>query len=381
MTPKRALYVAIFTGMVIAGSVYAWRSLMPAAHTEVLDHRTALSSARAQAVVAGGCFWCVEADLEKYHGVISAVSGYMGGQGDNPQYTDYAERGFREVVEVTYDPTIISYENVAEYVLRHSDPTDAHGSFYDRGSAYTPALYFENDAEKKAAQRLIKKIDERGVYDSPLAVEVLPRSVFYPAEEYHQDYYKKNPLKYAYYRQGSGRDAFIEKHWGLDTVPVPTPTEHVMTVSWRTFKKPDPESLRKSLSELSYSVTQEGSTERPFTNEYDKKYDDGIYVDIVSGEPLYSSRDKYDSGTGWPSFVRPISESSVVEVAEKNFLGTRIEIRSRIADSHLGHVFSDGPPERGGLRYCMNSAALRFIPLHDMERLGYAEFVPKVTSE
>lgn len=331
-------------------------------------------------LVAGGCFWCVEADVEKYAGVLSAISGYAGGEGSAPSYEDYGDRGFREVVEVTYDPRVVSYENIAEYVLRHSDPTDGEGSFYDRGVQYAPALYYANAAEQQAAEALIERLNTQSVYERPLAVAILPNVPFYPAEEYHQDYSKKNPIKYGYYRRASGRDAFIEKHWGDNASPTPTPTI-IPSGDWQSFVKPDQAYLRATLSDIAYHVTQEEGTERPYTNEYDKHYEPGIYVDVVSGEPLYSSRDKYDSGTGWPSFVTPITADAVVEVKDIGLLYSRTEVRSRIADSHLGHVFTDGPSDKGGLRYCMNSAALRFIPLTDMERLGYGAFVARVTQE
>lgn len=329
------------------------------------------------AVFAGGCFWCVESDLEKLPEIISAVSGYTGGERHEgeppPTYEDYVGRGFREVVEVTYDPKKISYAALAEYVIKHSDPTDAGGSFGDRGSAYAPAIYYTNEAEKKEAERVIAEVNEKGVYEKPLAVQVLPRTEFFSAEEYHQDYYKKNPIRYNFYRTASGRDAFIKKHWGDDTG---VSQSGATGVSGRgDFTKPDEAALRAMLTPLQYKVTQEEGTEPPFKNEYDKNYAEGIYVDLVSGEPLFSSRDKYDSGTGWPSFVKPIAPSAVVEKVDKGFFSTRTEIRSVLADSHLGHVFPDGPKDRGGLRYCMNSAALRFVPKEKMEAEGYSDYL------
>jgi peptide methionine sulfoxide reductase msrA/msrB len=334
-------------------------------------------------LLAGGCFWCVESDLEKYTGVVSAVSGYAGGEGDNPTYENYGSRGFREVVEVTYDPTKVSFENIVEYMLRHSDGTDGSGSFYDRGEQYAPAVYYTTPEEKQATEKVIASINTKKVYDVPLAVKVLPWVKFWPAEDYHQDYYKKNPIRYAYYRNGSGRDAFIKKHWGDDTTPKPTPQETLLPKQsmsttnkpWEQFTKPSDEVLRTTLTPIQYEVTQEEGTERAFTNPYDKHYEAGIYVDVVSGEPLFSSTDKFDSGTGWPSFVKPITKDAVTEKVDKKLFSTRTEVRSKIADSHLGHVFSDGPQDRGGMRYCMNSASLRFIPKADMEGLGYGEYL------
>ncbi len=349
-----------------------------------------------KAVLAGGCFWCVESDLQKYTGVISVVSGYAGGSGENPTYKDYAVRGFREVVEVTYDASKVSYGNLVEYVIRHSDATDTGGSFGDRGIEYTSAAYFSSPAEKSSAESVVNAIEGKKVYEKSLALYILPAVAFWPAEEYHQDYAIKNPIRYSYYRNASGRDDFIKKHWGTNTVPTPTPKVSVVSVSskttltntknmntitnrpWDQFVKPSDAELRKLLTPMQYSVTQKDGTEKPFANEYDKNYEAGIYVDIVSGEPLYSSKDKFDSGTGWPSFVKPITEGAVIEKIDKSFFSTRTEIRSKIADSHVGHVFDDGPKDRGGKRYCMNSAALRFIPKAEMQKLGYGDYLQQV---
>lgn len=326
------------------------------------------------AILAGGCFWCVEADIEKVPGVRLAISGYTGGTTEYPTYQDYATSGHREAVLVTYDPTIVSYASLVESVIKHSDPTDVDGSFYDRGLQYAPAIYYENTEEKNAAEKVILDINSQKVYPSTITVPLLPRVIFWPAEEYHQDYYKKNPVRYAYYRHSSGRDAFIEKHWGgnasiLDYNPVNKQQD------WKSFVKPSQEELKKKLTQIQYEVTQENGTEKPFTNEYDKNEAEGIYVDVVSGEPLYSSLDKYDSGTGWPSFVKPITPDSVTLLVDKGLFTTRTEVRSRIASSHLGHVFDDGPSDRGGKRYCMNSAALRFVPKESMAQEGYQEYL------
>ncbi len=341
-------------------AVIAIGILLPIMSTQKNTEKSSSSEVKT-AVFAGGCFWCVESDLEKLPEIISAVSGYMGGKGDAPTYEGYVSRGFREVVEVSYNPEKISYAELAAYLIKHSDPTDAGGSFGDRGSAYAPAIYYADEAEKKEAERVITEINATGVYEKPLAVLVLPRSQFYPAEEYHQDYSKKNPVRYNFYRIASGRDAFIKKHWGEGD-----------------GEKPNDAHLRAALTPLQYKVTQKNGTEPPFQNEYDKNYAAGIYVDIVSGEPLFSSRDKYDSGTGWPSFVKPIALGVVVEKVDKGFFSTRTEIRSRIGDSHLGHLFPDGPKDRGGLRYCMNSAALRFVPKEKMTAEGYEEYLKEL---
>lgn len=334
------------------------------------------------ALFANGCFWCVEHDLEEVQGVIDVVSGYAGGLVETPTYENYADSGHREVVLVTYDMNIVTYGNLVEHIIKHGDPTDTNGSFGDRGQQYAPAIYYENEAEREEAYRVIKAIDALHVFVEPLPLLVIPRVEFWPAEEYHQNYSTKNPIRYTYYRTASGRNSFIEKHWGnsANNFVIPRLENGTMkdgnTVSkegsWESFVKQSKDELRKLLTPIQFDVTQEGGTERPFTNAYDKNYSEGIYVDVVSGEPLFLSKDKYDSGTGWPSFVKPISADVVALHEDNTFFSKRTEVRSRYADSHLGHVFDDGPVDRGGKRYCMNSASLRFIPRSDMEKEGYA---------
>lgn len=343
------------------------------------------------ALLANGCFWCAEADLEKVTGVSKVVSGYAGGTTENPTYEDSIVGGHREVVLVTYDPNVVSYANLVEHIIKHGDPTDASGSFNDRGPQYAPAIYYENDAEKNEALRVIAAVNAMKVFPNPLPLVVIPTVKFWTAEEYHQDYAKKNSLKYGYYRTGSGRTAFIEKTWGDRASRFEVPSATLSTtqeinneitqfnaMSWKSFVKPSEEKLKNVLTPLQYKVTQEEGTESPFKNEYDKNWEEGIYVDIVSGEPLYFSKDKYDSGTGWPSFVKPISDDVLTLKVDKKLLSTRTEVRSRYADSHIGHVFDDGPRDRGGKRYCMNSAALRFVAKADMEKAGYGYLIPQI---
>ncbi len=354
------------------------------------DNMTTGTTTLATALFANGCFWCVEHDLEPVIGVVSVVSGYAGGTSENPTYENYGVSGHREVVLVTYDPSIISYGNLVEHILKHGDPTDADGSFYDRGQQYAPALYFADDAEKAIAEEVVAAVNASGKFAAPLPIALLPRPVFYQAEEYHQDYAKKNPLRYNYYRSASGRTKYITNIWGDDltqfsfsTIPasvaeVASPTVQAMPFTpstWEQFVKPSDAVLRAQLTEVAYKVTQQDGTERAFSSSLDKNYARGIYVDVVSGEPLFSSRDKYDSGTGWPSFVAPIAEGVVTLHEDNTFFSTRTEVRSRFADSHLGHVFPDGPADRGGMRYCMNGAALRFIPEADMEAAGYGAWM------
>ena len=330
------------------------------------------------ALVAGGCFWCVEADVRKLPGVISAMSGYAGGTTTQPTYETYATGGHREVVLVEYDSARLSFRELIIYVLKHIDPTDEEGSFADRGMGYAPALYYDDEAEKTVIEQVVKEINALHVYKKPLAVPMLPRPTFWPAEAYHQGYAQGvSGVQYRLYRTASGRDQFIRVHWADDTgQTLPGVAEGAAREvgDWRSFTKPAPAVLRERLTEIQYNVTQADGTEPAYKNEYWDNYEPGIYVDVVSGEPLFLSIHKFDSGTGWPSFTQPIAPDTVVTHTDKTIWQTRTEVRSAIADSHLGHVFPDGPDTAGGLRYCMNSAALRFIPAADMDETGYGVY-------
>lgn len=328
------------------------------------------------ALFAGGCFWCVEADFEKLSGIVKAESGYAGGTTAYPTYENYATGGHREVVLVTYDPKKTSYRSLVEHILFYADPTDADGSFFDRGAHYAPAIYYETEEERRTAEAVVRDVDAKKIYEKPISMAILPRGAFWAAEEYHQDYARKNPIRYWYYRHGSGRDAFVEKYADKRSGIEESRSEDNMSGKERArnFQKPSEEVLKRQLTTLQYAVTQEGGTEPPFQNEYDKLFEEGIYVDIVFGEPLFSSRDKYDSGTGWPSFVKPITSDAVTLRKEYGFFSTRMDVRSRVANSHLGHVFDDGPKDRGGNRYCMNSASLRFVPKDMLEKEGYGVY-------
>ena len=348
--------------------------------------KTEVAVGRGSAVFAGGCFWCVESDFEKVPGVIDIVAGYSGGRSKNPTYKNYASGGHREAVFVIYDPAKITYAGLVEYLLKHVDPSDRSGSFIDKGLQYTSAIYYATPEEKSEAQRVVKAIDEMKVLRGRVTVPILPRQAFWPAEEYHQDYHNNNADMYGIYRAKCGRDKFVQKLWGSAanqlTIPGAFPDESQIAKvkqeiadtersksattsagtdkveelpAWMKFKKPTDRELRKKLSAIQFEVTQKNGTEIAFRNPLWNNHDEGLYVDIVSGEPLFASTDKFDSGTGWPSFVRPVKPHLIVSTEDRSELPVRTEVRSRVADSHLGHVFYDGPVDRGGLRESFRS--------------------------
>ncbi|MCT4798345.1 peptide-methionine (S)-S-oxide reductase MsrA [Exiguobacterium profundum] len=309
----------------------------------------------AKATFAGGCFWCMVKPFHKYEGVERVISGYTGGHVDNPTYQQVCSEttGHLEAVEITFDPEVISYEELLRIYWRQIDPTDGGGQFNDRGESYRPAIFYHSEEQRAAAERSKQEVEDSGRFDRSIEVDIRPAKTFWEAEDYHQDYYKKNPFRYEMYRVGSGRAKFIKEAWS---------------------DRKQQQALRERLTPMQYKVTQENGTEPPFQNEYWDEEREGLYVDIVDGTPLFTSHDKFQSNCGWPSFSRPIEEKRVDLNMDTTHHMVRTEVRSKQGDSHLGHVFDDGPKELGGLRYCINSAALRFVPVEELEEAGYGEY-------
>ncbi|MBI9015132.1 MAG: peptide-methionine (R)-S-oxide reductase MsrB [Clostridiales bacterium] len=297
--------------------------------------------------LAGGCFWGLEAYMTRVYGVYDVTSGYANGSTENPSYEDliYNNSGHAETVHVRYDPALVSIKELLAYYFKVVDPTSLNQQGNDRGVQYRTGIFYTNETEKSIVLEEINK--EQMMYEDDIVVEVLPLEHYYLAEEYHQDYLDKNPNGYC--------------HIDLNLV-----TEGISE-----YTKPSDAEIKEMLTKLQYKVTQNAGTERAFDNEYWDNYEPGLYVDIVTGEPLFSSKDKYKSGTGWPSFTQPISESVIIELEDNTLFTKRTEVKSRLGDSHLGHLFNDGPKDKGGLRYCLNSASLKFIPLEEMDEMGY----------
>ena len=338
------------------------------------EEKSSIKGSYETITLAGGCFWCTEAYFQEEKGVIDAVSGYAGGDESSASYLLVAKgtTKHREAVQVTYDPSIISTEKILDIYWSHIDPTSIEGQFADKGFQYTTAIFFQNKEQEMIARDAKMRLEKSGVFDKPIATEILPFSTFFKAEEYHQDYYKKAADNYERYKKGSGRAGFVEETWAKDAAIQFLQSEQTKRDDYDYTDEEIAEML-KNLDPLAYHVVAEGGTESPFNNAYWNNKADGIYVDIVTGKPLFSSTHKYDSGTGWPSFWRTIDDDSVTMHEDKSLSTTRTEIRSDAG--HVGHVFEDGPKEEGGRRFCTNSASLKFVPKGEMEKSGYGAYL------
>lgn len=302
----------------------------------------------AEIYLAGGCFWGLEEYFSRIAGVTSTTVGYANGQVETTNYQLLKQTDHAETVQVIYDEKVVSLREILFYYFRVIDPLSVNKQGNDVGRQYRTGIYYQDEADVLAIYEVVQEQERQ--LGRKIAVEVEPLRHYILAEDYHQDYLKKNPNGYCHINVN---DAYQ---------PLVDPGQ---------YQKPSQADLKERLSEEQYQVTQQAATERPFTNLYDDFFEEGIYVDITTGEPLFFAKDKFASGCGWPSFSRPIAKDVIHYYQDHSHGMERIEVRSRSGNAHLGHVFTDGPQEQGGLRYCINSASLRFVAKEDMEKEGY----------
>lgn len=353
-------YIAKLPSQLISGITGTQDSVEQQQTQKLLDKMKTYEEKNYKSIyLAGGCFWGVEAYMERIAGVVDAISGYANGNTQNPTYKDvlYKNTGHAETVLVYYDPVQVSLENLLFRFFAIIDPLSFNKQGNDIGSQYRTGIYYSAPKDEEVIKQVVAV--EQKKYDKPIVVEILPLQNFTLAEDYHQDYLQKNPDGYCH----------------IDLRKASRPIENV-SIDPAKYSVPDKETLKKKLSPLQYSVACEHGTERPFESPYNNNKKSGIYVDIVTGEPLFASYDKFDSGSGWPSFTKPIDKEVIQKKADNSFGMQRTEVLSRVGTTHLGHVFPDGPKEKGGLRYCINGASLRFISLEEMEKSGYGYLLP-----
>lgn len=307
----------------------------------------------AEIYLAGGCFWGLEEYFSRISGVLQTSVGYANGQVETTNYQLIKETDHAEIVQVVYDEKVVSLREILLYYFRVIDPLSVNQQGNDRGRQYRTGIYYLEEADLPTINTVVR--EQELLIGRKIAVEVEKLRHYIMAEDYHQDYLKKNPGGYCHIDVRDAEKPLIDA---------------------ANYEKPSQAVLRENLSEESYRVTQEAATEAPFSNAYDQTFEEGIYVDITTGEPLFFAKDKFASGCGWPSFSRPISKELIHYYQDLSHGMERIEVRSRSGNAHLGHVFTDGPRELGGLRYCINSASLRFIAKDEMEEAGYGYLLP-----
>ncbi len=326
-----------------------------------------------KAIFAGGCFWCMEYVFDKISGVLETISGYTGGKTKNPTYEEVSsgKTGHFEAILIKYDETKISYERLLEFFWKNIDASDDKGQFLDKGTQYKTAIFYQNKEEKELAELSKERILDSKIFGDKVFVSILPANNFFSAENYHQNYYKTCPAQFNAFHQSSGRERFALR---LEAKAERFRLFPEKKRYWLGYKKPTLSELKKWLNPLQIRVTQENQTEKPFFNEYFDNFEEGIYVDIISGEPLFSSKDKVDFDSGWPTFTKPLEEKHLLEFKDNSLLEERIEIRSKYANSHLGHLFFD-LDKFAGKRYCINSASLFFIPKNQLKEEGYSFYL------